>query len=228
MVSTEFNKSNPQKDPRFMITLQDLRGIIKNVDNVPTRYFVAREMIKDPDNPGQYLPPTKGVPINLLAEDITYGWKRFGDVKQAPNKSPDISFDNKKADNTMVGIDNPDVVITCVLDLRDDTVGYTQQGEYIRKMDFKTLFDFMTTPNVYYLKDWWGVPAEGKTPIQTLINSTDIFGNEIYPPIGGGVRPGMPVVIDQAPNLTRDLSEGGFLIRFKLQLKEDKNAPTSV
>jgi len=223
MVSTEFNKANPQKDPRFMITLQDLRGIIKNVDNVPTRYFVAREWIKIPDtDPPEYYPPTKGVPVNLLAESISYGWKRFGDVKQAPNKSPDISFDNKKADNTMVGIDNPDVVITCVLDLRDDTVGTTMQNEFIRKMDFKTLFDFLTTPNVYYLKDWWGIPAEGRTPIQTLINSQDLFENEIYGPEG------MPVVIDQAPNLSRDLSEGGFLIRFNLQLKEDKNAPTQV
>jgi hypothetical protein len=226
MMVTEFNKANPQKDPRFMITLQDLRGIIKNVDNVPTRYFVAREWIKNPAYPGpgeeEYLPPTKGVPVNLLAEDITYGWKRFGDIKQAPNKSPDISYDNKKADNTMVGIDNPDIVIECVIDLRDDTVGTTMQGEYIRKMDFKTLFDFISTPNVYYLKDWWGVPADGKTPIQTLINSDDIFGNEIYESAG------MPVVIDQAPNLTRDLSQGGFLIRFKLQLKEDRNAPTEI
>lgn len=225
MVSTEFNKANPQKDPRFMITLQDLRGIIRDENGVPTRYFVAREMIKNPAYPPtlpEYLPPTKGVPINLLADNITYGWKRFGDSKQAPNKSADLSFDNKKADNTMVGIDNPDIVIECVLDLRDDTVGYTQQGEYIRKMDFKTLFDFITTPNVYYLKDWWGVPAEGKTPIQTLVNADDIFGNEIYK------SSGMPVVIDQAPNLTRDLSQGGFLIRFKLQLKEDRNAPTPV
>lgn len=213
MVSTEFNKSNPQKDPRFMITLQDLRGVIKNVGGTPTRYFVAAEVGET---------PTKGVPVNLLAESVTYGWKRFGDVKQAPNKDPATSYDGKKADNTMVGIDNPDVVIDCVLDLRDDNVGTTMQGEYIRKMDFKTLFDFMTTQNVYYLKDWWGIPAEGKTPIQTLVNSTDMFGNEIYKSAG------MPVVIDQAPNLTRDLTEGGFLIRFKMQFKEDRNARTSI
>jgi hypothetical protein len=93
----------------------------------------------------------------------------------------------------------------------------------VKYVSFKYLWDFLSIPNTYYLKDYIGATAATKTPIQHLINEYEIYrssGAKVYG------SDGMPVVVSSLEFPRKiDNEKGGIegaITRFTLNLIENR------
>ena len=134
--------------------------------------------------------------------------------------APITSFNDRKPRLQYVGLNPPVVDLSIALDMLSPRSDTTVNGNTVKALTFKILWDFLTTPNTYFLKDYLGSSTSVKTPINTLINNTDIF-NTTNPKVYSAN--GMPVKLLNV-SIPRDTStdDNQGVTSFKLSLMETR------
>lgn len=166
----------------------------------------------------------RGLPIDVGCMSMDFSYKNFTDPRNQPNKDISESYSERKGEVSVSGINNPDIVLDCVLNLTEDlNQGYSISGSdrpNVWRIDYQFLFKLATVPTVLYLRDWQSsVASDGKTPISILMTDNAAFVTEdpVY-------TNGMPVTVQGVTGIKRSItdSEKGQVLRFKIELSEDK------
>ena len=134
--------------------------------------------------------------------------------------SPKTSFNDRKEWIQYTGLNSPTIDLDVSFDLFNTLATATVNAQTVVGLDFKTLWDFLSIPNTYFLKDYLGSTAATKTPINSLVNGVEIF-NTTNPKVY--TSDGMPVKIIRA-QFSRDplTDNNGAIFSGKISLVETR------
>ena len=134
--------------------------------------------------------------------------------------APNTTFNDRKERVQYTGLNNPTINIDFALKLYNPLAQETVNSNTVVGLTFKILWDLMTIPNTYFLKDYLGPTTTIATPINALINNTEII-HTTNPKVYSSN--GMPVKVLQA-QFDRDvLSDNyGEVVKGKLSLVETR------
>jgi hypothetical protein len=134
--------------------------------------------------------------------------------------APKTAFNDRKERVQSPGLNNPTIDLDFSFDLYNTLANATVNGNTVAGLTFKILWDFLTIPNVYFLKDYLGSTTTIKTPINSLINNPEIF-NTTNPKVY--TSDGMPVKIVSAQITRESKTENyGAIVSGRLKLVETR------
>jgi len=134
--------------------------------------------------------------------------------------APNTTFNDRKERVQYTGLNNPKIDIDFALKLYNPLAQETVNGNVVVGLTFKILWDLLMVPNTYFLKDYLGPTTTVTTPINTLINNTEIIHTtnpKVY------TSNGLPVKVLQA-QFERDVMSDNYgeVVKGKLSLVETR------